>query len=80
MTNLWQAPPFSASTILQPQASPFTASNTVVSWRYVRRRFRQFHANLQLTPDQIDDGRTKYRGVVAALNRHYWARRADRSS
>lgn len=65
MSNLWQSPPFGAT-------APFVATNTVTSWRYVRRRFRQFHANLQLTPDQIEDGRTKYRGVVAALNRHYW--------
>ena len=53
MANLWQPPPFGASALLHLQAAPFTASNSVASWRYVRRRFRQFHANLQLTPDQI---------------------------
>jgi Second Messenger Oligonucleotide or Dinucleotide Synthetase domain len=54
------------------EPSPFVATNSVVPWHYVRRRFRQLHANLQLTPDQVEDGNTKYRGVVAALNRHYW--------
>jgi hypothetical protein len=72
MSNLWQTPPFGATTPLQPQSSPFTASDSSGSWRYVRRRFRQFHANLRLTPDQVEDGKTKYRGVVAALNRYYW--------
>jgi Second Messenger Oligonucleotide or Dinucleotide Synthetase domain len=73
MTNLWQTPPFGASSILQPQASPFTATNSYVgSWLYVRRRFRALHSNLQLTPEQTADGKTKYRGVVSALNRNYW--------
>ncbi len=72
MSNLWQTPPFGATTRLQPQSSPFTALDNSGSWRYVRRRFRQFHANLRLTPDQVEDGKTKYRGVAAALNRYYW--------
>ena len=45
----------------RPQSSPFIASDATGSWRYVRRRFRQFHANMRLTPDQIEDGKTKYR-------------------
>jgi len=73
MSNIWKAPPFGASTILQQQTSPFAAAASAVTpWRHVRQRFRALHANLQVTADQIDDGRTKYRGVVAALNRHYW--------
>lgn len=72
MTNLWQTPPFGASSILQSQASPFVATKAAGPWHFVRRRFRSLHANLQLTTDQIEDGKTKYRGVVSALNRDYW--------
>lgn len=72
MSKIWQTPPFSAAALLQPHSSPFISSDTTGPWRYVRRRFRQFHGNLRLTPDQVEDGKTKYRGVVAALNRYYW--------
>lgn len=49
----------------QPTASP-------LMWIYVRRRFQTLLANLKLTPDQIEDGETKHKGVVASLNRAYW--------
>src|SRR5262245_6259460 len=41
-------------------------------WIYVRRRFQMLLGNLQLTQDQVEDGETKHRGVVASLNRAYW--------
>ena len=73
MGNIWNAPPFGTSTILQPHTSPFgVTASTTPPWQFVRRRFRSLRANLQLTSDQIEDGKTKYRGVVAALNRAYW--------
>ena len=62
MSNIWNAPPFGAAAILQ--------SGTY--WHFVRRRFRSLVGNLELTADQLKDGRTKYRGVVNVLNRHYW--------
>ena len=41
-------------------------------WAGVRARFSQFHGNLLLTQDQIDDGVTKHHGVRQCLNRHYY--------
>jgi hypothetical protein len=41
-------------------------------WRYVRRRFNAFLANLAITPAQREDGETKQAGVRACLNRRYW--------
>jgi hypothetical protein len=41
-------------------------------WAYVRRRFERFLGNLALTADQVEDGETKHRGVVSALNRAYY--------
>jgi hypothetical protein len=42
------------------------------TWPFVRRRFEGLLDNLQLLPDQLRDGETKHRGVVACLNRGYW--------
>lgn len=53
-------------------SKPFTALEKGPTWPFVRARFRRFLGNLQLTPDQIDDGLTKLRGVVGCLNRGYW--------
>ena len=41
-------------------------------WHYVRWRFREFLANLTITPPQREDGTTKQSGVRACLNRHYY--------
>lgn len=41
-------------------------------WAGVRARFRQFHGNLLLTQDQIDDGVTKHCSIRRCLNRHYY--------
>lgn len=38
----------------------------------VSQRFDTFIAKLKLTPDQRVDGETKFRGVTACLNRHYY--------
>ena len=60
----------------QSLASLFLASPqgqvSAFGWVYVRRRFETLLGNLKLTPDQIEDGDTKHRGVVATLNRAYW--------
>jgi hypothetical protein len=44
----------------------------VPRWQFVRQRFTQFLANLDLTVGQVGDGVTKHSGVVATLNRTYW--------
>jgi hypothetical protein len=41
-------------------------------WAYVRPRFERFLENLKITADQAEDGETKHKGVVGALNRTYW--------
>jgi hypothetical protein len=41
-------------------------------WAYVRQRFEGLLENLRITADQAEDGETKHKGVVAALNRTYW--------
>lgn len=41
-------------------------------WGYVRRRFGVFLENLKITANQAEDGETKHRGVVSALNRAYY--------
>jgi hypothetical protein len=43
----------------------------VQRWLFVRQRFTQFLANLNLTVGQAGDGVTKHAGVVATLNRAY---------
>jgi Second Messenger Oligonucleotide or Dinucleotide Synthetase domain len=61
--------------------APFSPAPSVLSllaqppathrWFFVRQRFTQFLANLNLTVGQIGDGVTKHSGVVATLNRAY---------
>lgn len=41
-------------------------------WVAVRQRFRQFHADLLLTDDQVRDGTTKQFGVRQSLERAYY--------
>lgn len=41
-------------------------------WAYVRQRFEGLLENLKITADQAEDGETKHKGIVAALNRTYW--------
>jgi hypothetical protein len=41
-------------------------------WKYVTARFNGLMSNLALTPEQIEDGRTKHEGVRTALNSHYY--------
>jgi len=50
----------------------YAATAPAYRWAYVRQRFEGFLKNLQITTDQADDGETKHKGVVAALNRTYW--------
>ena len=46
-------------------------------WAYVRQRFEGLLENLKITTDQVEDGETKHKGVVAALNRIYWGHAGD---
>lgn len=46
-------------------------------WIAVRRRFEQFHRNIQLTKMQQDDGHKKRAGVVSCLNRSYYDSNSD---
>lgn len=41
-------------------------------WHYFRGRFDAFLENLDPTPPQISDGVTSVKGVLGALNAHYW--------
>jgi hypothetical protein len=41
-------------------------------WAGVTSRFRTFGETVLLTDDQIEDGRTKTRGITIALNSAYW--------
>lgn len=41
-------------------------------WAGLTARFTAFHSNVLLTSDQLEDGRTKSRGITAALNAAYW--------
>lgn len=41
-------------------------------WAGVTSRFRAFSQTVLLTDDQIEDGRTKTRGITSALNAAYW--------
>jgi hypothetical protein len=54
-----------------PPPVPMTAP-AVLQWCYVRQRFNQFLANLNITVAQAEDGETKHAGVRACLNRRYW--------
>lgn len=46
-------------------------------WKGVTARFRQFHADLQLTADQVADGLTKQLGIRQCLQRAYWGPTTD---
>lgn len=59
------------STLLRGLAAP-PAPVTAPMWIHVTRRFEAFQANVALTPNQIADGETKYKGVVSCLNAAYW--------
>ncbi|TGQ27739.1 MULTISPECIES: nucleotidyltransferase [unclassified Mesorhizobium] len=41
-------------------------------WAGVTPRFRQLHSNVLLTDTQLEDGGTKVRGIVGALNERYY--------
>ena len=56
------------------RASPTQVAN---QWIYVTRRFQEFLSNITLTDDQLEDGRTKIKGIVKSLNRHYWGIESD---
>src|SRR5271170_5564717 len=49
----------------------------VYQWFYVERRFSRFLENMKITVDQAEDGETKHKGVVAALNQAYWGSRHE---
>jgi len=46
-------------------------------WAYVRPRFERLLESLKITADQAEDGETKHKGVVSALNRAYYGNRHD---
>ena len=62
-----------------PSALP-VSSAARPPWAFVRVRFEQFLDNLKITADQAEDGETKHKGVVAALNRAYWDNGDDSSN
>jgi hypothetical protein len=63
-------PPSPPSWPLVPPPVPLVPP-PVPRWQFVRQRFTQFLANLDLTVCQAGDGVTKHTSVVAALNRAY---------
>jgi len=46
----------------------------------VAERFNKFLSNIQLTPTQIQDAKTKYNGVCEKLHNHYYASNYDGST
>lgn len=46
-------------------------------WAGVTARFSRFHSNVLLTDDQIEDGRTKTRGITSTLNSAYWGHNSE---
>src|SRR5262245_47112338 len=52
--------------------APFGFAPPTYKWVYVTNRFQHLLGNLQLQPDQVNDGETKYKGIVDCLNRAYW--------
>ena len=46
-------------------------------WVYVTKRFQTFQDNLALTANQVEDGQTKYKGVVSCLNAAYWGHNSE---
>lgn len=50
---------------------------TASMWIYVTERFKAFQENLSLTSKQVQDGETKYRGVVSCLNVAYWGHNSE---
>ena len=46
-------------------------------WKFVRPRFLNLLANLQITADQAQDGQAKHQGVVASLNAAYYGTAGD---
>lgn len=52
--------------------APVPAHRTEPRWVYVVRRFSTFQDNLALTANQLENGATKYKGVVSCLNAAYW--------
>jgi hypothetical protein len=49
-----------------------SASPPAYRWVHVRRRFERFLQNLTITIEQAEDGETKHKSVVRALNWAYW--------
>jgi hypothetical protein len=48
-----------------------------LNWMYVTDRFKTFQDNLALTPNQVNDGITKYKNIVGYLNKAYWGIASD---
>ncbi|KAB0265137.1 SMODS domain-containing nucleotidyltransferase [Microvirga brassicacearum] len=49
-------------------------------WAGVFERFRRFHADCNLTPDQIDDGYKKALGVCRSVERAYYGEPAEKAT
>ncbi len=74
LAQLMAAPPQNAlyglsSLAVKPVEAP--------SWLYVTKRFQTFQDNLSLTANQVEDGQTKYKGVVSCLNAAYWGHNSE---
>jgi hypothetical protein len=77
------APPSLGSTILTGIYEQPTSARSLArllspaqpvshEWQYVTRRFTALITSLQITERQHQDGLTKFAGIAACLNRHYW--------
>lgn len=49
----------------------FANTATERQWIYVTKRFTAMQTNLALTSEQIEDGKTKLKGVISSVNRSY---------
>jgi hypothetical protein len=50
-----------------------------MTWAGVTERFRRFHADCNLTPDQLEDGYTKATGVCRSIERAYYDAPAEKA-
>lgn len=62
----------SRNTLLSAGLLKVAAVPDAPMWGYLTRRFKGFLENIALTDNQIQDGETKYKGVVSCLNAAYW--------
>lgn len=70
-------PAFGSPQSLMSGLASLGASTDATKWMYVIDRFKAFLNNLKLGPLQVDDGETKFKGVVSCLNVAYYGHNSE---